>query len=57
MRFAYSSDFFHFDKLRRRVQFSASAYSLFTPERPAAANAVTDERREGIQARDDRPLA
>jgi hypothetical protein len=50
-QFAYSRDFFYFDKLRRRVQVSASAYSLFTPERPAAANVVTDERREGIQAR------
>lgn len=51
MQFGYNSDFFYFDKLRRRVQVSAGGYSLFLPERPVAANSVTDERREGIQAR------
>jgi len=33
------------------VQVSASAFSLFTPERPALANSEVDERREGLQVR------
>lgn len=48
---AYSRDFFLFESLRRRLQVSADAFSRFTPQRPTPEGGVSDERREGLQAR------